>query len=352
MERDFDAIGVRTSVEDGILKIKAKSFIGENCFYYEAIPQHFNLGTVDTHFSVISLTGQFCSYSLDDGFSFGGNATPEFQWFCQNLVNYFKLYRFLISKDFSDHHNHANTEIVLYNSAKGIFKIRYETVPTIPDNPEYTSAIKSLLEYAKPIGLMSFFKNTLYSVSGGNDFICLNDAIAKAQEIVSITRRDYALVSKQFDFDKFRDSLYKEKDKYFQGIRDIVNKIFAQAIGVPISISAALFASYKVSDSVFLVLLVLGSFTLYIVFYVNVQWSYRNDLKEFEADFLANFKIIESKSGLPEDVVEIERLKVKDKIDSSLGMVQRLIEFVIALGLLFYCYIFHLLYLKFQAHYG
>ncbi len=93
----------------------------------------------------------------------------------------------------------------------------------------------------------------------------------------------------------YKDSLYKEKEKYFLSIREIINKIFSQAVGIPISISATVFASYKVSDDNLMLLIVLLTFFIYVVFYIKIQLIYRADIGELKNDFTKDFDVIKSK---------------------------------------------------------
>lgn len=256
-----------------------------------------------------------------------------------NIVSYFRLFNFLKSTDFCDYFNSANNQIVVYSSAKGVYKINYDTIPVIPNDSDIENNISEFIKTANPVELRPFFKTSIFAFTNGTGFIKLNDLIKNSVEIVFSAKRDHDLVLKQFDFEKFRDSLYREKEKYFTNIREIINKIFSQAVGIPISISAAVFATYKVSDDPLMLFLVMLSFVVYVFFYVKIQLVYKSDIKEIQTDFNKDFDIIISKSGLQTDVIVKEREKIKRKISSSLEMLNYLIGTVIILGLLVCLYI-------------
>ncbi|HCZ36317.1 MAG TPA: hypothetical protein DHV26_10380, partial [Cytophagales bacterium] len=228
-----------------------------------------------------------------------------------------------------------------YSSAKGIFKIKYAIEPTINDTEQITKQVNQLLELAESIQFRAFVKNALFNFSKDKCSISISEIIEEATNIAETTKRDYELASKLFDFDKFRDSLYKEKEKYFNGVREIVNRIFTQAIGIPISISATVFATYKIDDEPIILGIVLISFILYVILYVRLQLTYKSDLKEVRRDFKSDFKIIEEKSGLPKDIIQREEIKIKKKLDISISIVNWIVGIVIALGILLTVYILY-----------
>jgi hypothetical protein len=337
-----DSKGINTDESGDTLSLKIKSFIGVNLICSKEIEKYFENSFTEEEFAILNTNGDYCYNDLQNAkLIFNEQASSEFRIVCTNIYHYFKLYNFLKSEEFADHHNDANSEIVIYSSAKGIFKIQYTAIPTVEKAKEFSSSVLKLIEIATPIQLRFFFKNSLFTFSNGTGVISINEILEKSQDIIAATKRDFELVSKQFDFDKFRDSLYKEKEKYFTNIRDIVNKIFSQAIGIPISISATVFATYKVSDDTLMLLLVWLSFILYAVFYIKIQWVYKGDIQELKTDFTNDFAIIKSKSGLPENLIQTEKEKIERKISSSLTMIDMLIGVVIGLGILVSWYIFY-----------
>lgn len=269
-----------------------------------------------------------------------GNTNASLLLYTRNILAYYRLYNFLKDKEFGDYHNDADNQIVIYSSAKGIYKITYPTIPVIDQTEDITAKVDEFIRYATPLEIKPFLKAAIFTITN-TGIIPINAIADKALEITLEARRDYDLVLKKFDFETFKNSLYKEKEKYFTNIREIIGKIFSQAVGIPISISAAVFATYKVSDDTLMLFLVLLSFLVYVFFYVKIQLIYKKDIKEIEADFNTDFEIIISSSGLPPDIVEKEKKKIKAKISSSLKMLNYLIGTVVLLGLFVGIYIFY-----------
>lgn len=327
--------GITTEDIGNSLIIKPKSFITKNLIFYDEYKRTFESNFINEEFAILKTNGEYCFHESDSSDLYFNNiASEDFIKSCSNIFHYYKLYNFLKSNEFADHHNSANTEIVIYSSAKGIFKIKYNSLPELNFRDNISNKVEQLFQNASPVQIRSFFKNSLFTFSNGTGIIYIDEIIDKANDIITATIRDFELISKQFDFDKFRDSLYKEKEKYFNNIREIISKIFGQAIGIPISISAAVFATYKVSDDTLMLILVMLSFIIYVAFYLKIQLVYKSDIQEIEKEFNSDFEIIILKSGLPQDLIKKEKQKIERKISSSISMVNYLIAIVSGLGLL------------------
>ncbi|MDA3616792.1 hypothetical protein [Polluticaenibacter yanchengensis] len=341
IEEELVRTGIEFDKEPDKVLLKIKSFLdGINLISFQEIQKYFEPVFLNEDFLILNLNGDYY-YKANSDIHWSDNAETTFNIRCQNIISYFELFNFLKSTDFADHHNDANTEIIFYSSAKGIFRITYAPEPSIPDNIDISNNTKVLLELAKSVQTRSFLKNSLFGFSSDKCSISLNEIIEKFSGINETTNRNFELASKLFDFDKFKDSLYKEKEKYFNGIREIVNKIFSQAIGIPISISATVFATYKIDKEPVMLLIVLASFILYVCLYVRLQLIYKYDLNEIKIDFESDFNIIKEKSGLPVNIVEREKNKINKKLTHSISIVNWIICLVIILGILV---IVHILY--------
>jgi hypothetical protein len=248
----------------------------------------------------------------------------------ENQLSYYKFYNTLKSSDFADHHNDAEKEIILYNSAKGILKIKYP-IPAPTFKYQIKHSVEHILSALTNEILRIYLKNSLFEFATGN-ILTVEYFISKEVDIVSAAKRDQELATKQFDFEKFRDSLYNQKDKFFNAIRDLLSKIYSQIIGIPISITASIFAAYKIEHDRLVSTLILISFLLYVVIYLVTQHTYYKDLQEVKSDFERDFSDINLKSGLPADVVKIEYDKVNSKINTAKNISLVLIFSIVALG--------------------
>jgi len=346
-QEDFENLCKTNSLEterqnDKVL-LKIKSFLnGIDLISFNELETYFEYDFITKDFAILSNKGEYYYYQAEKkSVEVSTSASADFLTKCKNIFSYYTLYDFLKSEDLSDHHNDANLEIIIYSSSKGIFRITYDSLPKIEESKDVSTKITKLISRVEPVQIRSFFKNALFTFSNGKGIISINEIINKSDDLIDTAERDFELASKQFDFDKFRDSLHKEKEKYFNSIRDIINKIFSQAIGIPISITATVFATYKVNNENVMLSIVLLAFLLYVCFYIKIQLVYKEDIKEIKKDFTNDFDIIKSKSGLPEKDINSEKSKIDRKLNSSLSMINWLVGIVIGLGILVACYIFY-----------
>lgn len=331
--------------EDGTADLKLKSIIGISPVVFGKW-KFFEFKNSENPFVIINSTGEFCYFdsSLPDPV-FSDGATLEFRIGCLNAFAYAKFYNFLKLKEFADHHDSAGQEIILYSSANGIFRIKYSFTPKIPNDRGFFEGVDLFLKNSESSYLYQFFKNAFFSFAKAPLYtVDLDEVIHYADDISKLATRNFDIVSKQFNFDAFRDALHKEKEKYFTNIREVVNKIFAQAAGVPISIGATVFASYKVEGDALFLILILITFVVYVCYYVKIQLFYQKEIDELNVDFSRDFDIIKSKSGLDETSIEIERTKILDKIASAKLIIKTLIGVIAILGVLAVIYIFYQLF--------
>lgn len=284
---------------------------------------------ITTDFAIIQLDGSGVLFFEQQFYELGSAASllPSIS----NAIAYYRLYDFLKSPDFADHHNSADQEIIIYSSTKGILKIGYE-----PIAPEFETGIADkvdrVLAALTDQQFRTYFKNSLFDLSEGNH-TTLNAIIIKNKMILSAAKRDLEIALRQFDFEKFRDALYSQKEKFFIDIRDLLAKIYGQIVGIPISITAAVYATYKTEHEVTVPILILISFIVYVVIYLIIQWSYYQDIKEIQTDFLRDFNIIKTQSGLPQQDINQEYDKVDRKITTTLNIAKSLMVAIVLLGI-------------------
>jgi len=320
---------------DKELRLKLKHYFSEcEVQYADLISGPLEPYSVTKPIVLISPPGCMWYNPSNDSFAITKNVDVESERIFRNAVAYFQFFNFLSQDGICDYFNYANSEIVFYNSANGIIKVNFDPRPIIDFTGEITSGLNKLQELAAMTQITSVFVNSVFQLSGGAGHISLKELVTERHELIDITKRDYELISKKFDFAKFRNSLYAEKEKYFKEIREVVNKIFGQAIGVPISIGASVFATYRVQGDNFVVGLVLAGFVIYLSFYLRLQWIYKRELVDVENQFNDDFTVIAQNSGLPASTITNERQSIENKILTVRSIQKWLIGSVIGLGIL------------------
>lgn len=339
-----DAVGIKETIcksfsiefstEGKDLHLKIKKAIGNlNLVLYE-VWNFFEVRFIETNLIVLNADGDYCFYEAgNEALEFSSNCKETFKTSCENLLAQAHLYSFLKSNEFADHHNSGKNEIVLYSSSNGIFKVKYESVFKVYHETNHSKNIVYLLERTNSIHIYPFLKSAIYTFCKDTMSITLSEIIENSRAITDLALRNFDIVSKQFNFDNFKDALHKEKDKYFNSIRDVVNKIFSQAVGIPISIGATAFAAYRVEGDKFFLLIILFTFLVFVFYYVRIQLFYKRELNVLRSDFINDFNVIEMKSGLDSKSIEQEKTKILNKIDDSKSIVSSLIGIIVLLGL-------------------
>jgi hypothetical protein len=341
-----EAVAIGLTYEDDVDKLifKTKDFLdGSNIYCFELLPKRITKEVFDNSFFIYSsLIDNFAYFEKNqEKFTFFDPANTSFVERVNACYYYFRVLFALCEDEFCDHHNEANKQLVFYSNSNGILKLGYDLEPDVNIN-YHESEITKFEEYSKSSIYKTFLINTFYEVKSGHDTLHIHELLDRLGFIIKIGYKNQELASKQFDFENFKKKLYKEKEKYFSTIRDVVNKIFAQIIGVPVSISASVLASYKVQadgDCVLLIF-IMAAFIIYTVYFVIIQITYYSDLAEIESDFNRDFTIISTESGISASDIDYESQKINKKIRTANNLLIFLIVIVLLLSILV---MFHLL---------
>jgi hypothetical protein len=253
----------------------------------------------------------------------------------KNCVNYSRVLNHLIKKVepedllYDGDYNGAEGVIVLHSSANGVFKIFHKQ--SIPEfSQSIVQSAEALLKFSSS-QYKPYFINALFTLRPNELSITIEDLLANARTLTDNTRRNFELAQKQFDFTKFKDALLAEKDKYFNSIREVAGKIFSQVIGIPISLTGAIYASYKLSGDPTAIVVIIIAFVVYTFFYLVLQYGNFRDLRELRRDFMRTFVIIRTKSGLPKAVVNREYQVIIGRFRRYLNVSRVIIGVVIVL---------------------
>jgi len=264
-----------------------------------------------------------------------GNGVPNY--IVTNTVSFIKFQETIIS--IADYTNSLVREMVFHTSTKGVFKLKYPAFPiSLDDSKNLTASVQIFLSKISDKTFQLFFKNEIADFvkrENNNGFI---DLLLGIGGVVEESDRNVELYLKNFSWDTFRSKLYAEKDKYFLALRDILGKIMTQLAAVPISISATIFATYKI-DNAYVLSFVILAFSLYVGFTFYIQTLYYRDTKEISNDFERDFRVIADKSGLPLITINIERDKIQARIVSITRIIYLFSFIIITLGSLFDFYL-------------
>ncbi|TGE06302.1 hypothetical protein [Hymenobacter fodinae] len=304
--------------------------LGYPVFYNAAhFLKEFNRTPLQRDFSILFYNDDTLLYK--DGVEFVPSKSSSF--FIANTVAAAELKKALVS--ICDYNNDIAHELVYHTSTKGVFKLPYSVVlPQLNDEIDYSKPINTTINKLSDINYQLFFKNQLADFIKRTDNNYFTNLLLNIEAISSSTDKDLDLYIKNFSWESFRSKLYSEKDKYFASLREILGKIMTQLIAVPISISATIFATYKVKDP-YILLLVGIAFTAYVIFVIHIQCMYYKDVAEIKHDFERDFNTISSKSGLEPSVINFEKDKIERRIKNVTNLIIIFSITITILGCLF-----------------
>ena len=294
---------------------------------------------IEKNIAILCYKESFLFYDFNTTLSYIGNNQVKDNFLIENAKSYLIFRDFLYGGEFADYYNFSNDQIVFYTGSKGVYKLTYPKIPIKLDSSvDFSKVIIHLIEQLKNKDYSIHFKNSLFGLEKSNGISQINTFFEHLSSLIQETDNNYQLQLKNFSFDKLSNDLKKEKEKYFSSLREILNKIFSQIIGVPISIAASTFASYKVENK-FILCLILMAFGAYVFFAIYLQTIYKKDTEEVEKDFNKDFDKVLKNSGLPENDIEHEKDKIKRRIKNIKNTILAFKISVIILAFLFFIFI-------------
>lgn len=310
-EFSFDTIGKKQEID---LRKIAKEYlicVNENDFFQSIWDKPTN---IINNVLILIYNESFLYYLHTESKVYTETSEVSNNFLITNSMSYLTLRDRLRQESFADYANTSTEEIVFYTGTKGVLKMRIPSIP-FPLNPniDYSKPINLLIEKLSNKDFVIHFKNSLFSLEKKNNSSAIESLISNLVQLVQESDNNYELQLKSFSFEKFKSDLQKEKEKYFSSLREILNKILGQTVGVPISIAASTFASYKIENP-FVLCLILLAFWVYVAFAIHFQIIYKKDVAEIESDFKLDFDKIIKSSGFPETEVNKEKAKVERRI--------------------------------------
>ncbi|GEM_PF-5890202 len=121
----------------------------------------------------------------------------------------------------------------------------------------------------------------------------VNDRMQKLLEefvgILNIAEQNFEIYLHDLSLENLKKDFIDHKNKYFNQSREILSKLTNQVIGLPITIAAAVFSTYKVSDSPSTLIIILFVFCLYAIYSVFLLKLQKEDVRDlrrmFEKDY-------------------------------------------------------------------
>jgi hypothetical protein len=298
---------------DNVLEISLKGLLSDTDVYYNETEFIRNNKEIDCNSLQKDIAILY--YKKSKLLFYCKTSEDTTNYFIPNQISYNQFIELLKSKVFADSYDVVSRQLLLYSLDKGVYKIELPILPPIlDDSKNFKEQVKLFsIKYASPDFILHF-KNQLYNLPIIAEVDRIQYIISVLSELINNADMEYQLFSKKFSFKKLRTELRQEKETYFKSLTEVISKITTQIISVPISISAAVLASYKSEG--WLQILILIVFWGYTYFVLKIHGMYLNDVTDLECTLGRDFEIINRESGYNKGEIDLEQKSIQAKIDN------------------------------------
>jgi hypothetical protein len=209
-----------------------------------------------------------------------------------NTQSFFRLISFLKKQEhkedhqfyFVDYFNKDNRRIIITSSAKqGKLTIGYEQgVPNFPLNTFIKNNVERFIDSFNQKQLPKFIKTELFNVlpSCMEQEKRLEYLVNHLAIILERAEQNFEIYLNDLSLDNFKKQYLDFRIKYFNLFRDILAKITTQVLAFPLSITAAAFATYKVTGNAMLAYSIVGAFIIFSIYSIFMLGAYIQDINE------------------------------------------------------------------------
>jgi hypothetical protein len=236
----------------------------------------------------------------------------------ENTRYYLKFYNLFESLGISEYDSSTNHEFILVDPDKGKFLLGYPVIP-----PSFQLGINLKNKYAKFEKMndrqefrLLFKRKVIESLAPFEHDQRFPKLAENIETIIRDTENDYEVFLRKFNFDELKKNFRKERDEYFEQVRDIVERLLSKVVSIPISVSAAAITIYNLKDDPnYLVIVIVSlAYVAYSIFTSFLLRLLHLDSLEINRDLNNDLQIIAKSSNISSDILERESSKVYKKI--------------------------------------
>lgn len=241
-----------------------------------------------------------------------------------------------------DYHSVSKREFFISTADMPTFHLGYDVNYEIPKTRSLKNTFLTFDELINQKDLTLIFKNVIAKHLINIDKTeRLLELFLNFEKYYDLAVRDHQVYLNNFSFEKLKNELREEKEKYFTDIREILDKLLNKVVTIPISVSATAFALYRLKSDPFLSFLVVIGFIIYSSFTYYLLHIIAEENSDIRNQFKIDISKIEDNSGLPVDEIKPTKDAIKKKIkilDTSISLLKIIIGILSALVLVIYFY--------------
>lgn len=227
------------------------------------------------------------------------NALVESSSIDFNLIQYLSMYfRFAHRmREISNYFDEVTHTCILFTSNKGVVKIALGDID-LKKVVEYRlllDRICSFEEEIKDARKLDFIKSAIIDHVEHSEERDITTLLSRLSNIIEDSIRNHQLYMEEFTFEKFKTQWEKERELYFQKIRDILQKVSTMTANLPIALIAFVISSNDKITKHSIEVVFFLMFLTYVGVSLWVQILNRKDIELLDNDLEKDAQVIEEK---------------------------------------------------------
>ena len=227
------------------------------------------------------------------------NALVESSSIDFNLVQYLSMYfRFAHRmREISNYFDEVTHTCILFTSNKGVVKIALGDID-LKKVVEYRLLLDRICRFEEEIKdarKLDFIKSAIIDHVEHSEERDITTLLSRLSNIIEDSIRNHQLYMEEFTFEKFKTQWEKERELYFQKIRDILQKVSTMTANLPIALIAFVISSNDKITKHSIEVVFFLMFLTYVGVSLWVQILNRKDIELLDNDLEKDAQVIEEK---------------------------------------------------------
>jgi len=223
-------------------------------------------------------------------------------------------------REISNYFDEGTHTCILFTSNKGVVKIALgdTDLTKVVDHRLLLDRISRFEEEIKDTRKLDFIKSAIIDHVEHSEERDITTLLSRLSNIIEDSIRNHQLYMEEFTFEKFKTQWDKEREFYFQKIREILQKVSSMTANLPIALIAFVISSndkitkHSIEVVFFLV------FLTYVGVSLWVQILNRKDIKQLDNDLENDAREIEAKCSETFESIKDDFNIMRDKAHSIL----------------------------------
>lgn len=320
---------------DGRDWMDVKSFSKSNYTVYldvNHLSEHYLLaGNYGKSFAIFDFDGHLLDFDFNEDTFYIDNVKVDIEdVYLRNAVAVLKfLYHFsesFLTNEYIDYIDWDHKRLSIFSSGNRI-DIKIPEKPPTFDNPvqESCEAFLELLDSSNK-GLPLFLKSATVQILSTKDSEMLFSAwIENLDSIIKRAKINFDIYLHGLSIENIQAEYRKYKSRYFDEINQIISKLSLQVIALPASVSAVLFAVFKLRESQGALILILMFCVLFTALLYYISISYASDILFLSRNIDHDYNSILGQEFFVKNKDEIRYFKqIKDDLDNKVCVLKNI----------------------------